>query len=962
MYKRLGIFFLCCVVNGLAAQRLPVENYTPANGLVDARVSGMFQDSKGRLYFLTREGFSIFDGQQFDNYGLPNTYGTGIISDIAEFSEGVVEIFGFDGDIYRVINNRVVTDTSKRYILREISKVHGLAHQDKLILTNHKLIRETAGKFQLLNVHSINLERIENSIQSGGYLLLLQHDENRGRKVFLYNYTDQQIEDSIPIYGTVSFIKNINNSILIATKGKNWFKLDSSVLQSGKIKLLQYNSGDLVPVNFTPYKILTSNDNNNVWFVNAEKGYCQVNMTTHKKKYFPIEGIKSDLAGWVFEDAEKNCWFGPTESGVQKWQWSSLVKLATTAKTALGYVTGISKTEKNESFINSTGGIFINEKRVRGFAENRNSFTYWQGQHWYFSNYKTLRSDKGRVFYLDQLIPGYDADDFSPSFNSIDSKGRLVIAGKIFIIIDRDYHFTCFKAPGYCDNIVETNENEYWCFLRNHELIKLLWDKDTIRKMYSGKIANLAARFAVKWDANTFLVGTRLEGIKILKWAGNRLTVAGTINKLNGLSNNFVNVLLKKDDRHLLAGTGTGLDEITFSGTDTIVENLSQRNNVYVSFTNLVQFYDSSVLCHTSDGELFKLTNSARPVSAFSPSAFFKTISVNKQAVDLHSEINFDHNRNNFFFLVSTPCFSYSRRIRFNFTLSGNEMQWQQHSNNPGFEINNLLPGTYSLMVLIQYPGKIYPDKQLHYHFTIAPPFWERWWFMLLSAGAAIAFILYGVQRFYKRRFQKKLILLEKQQAVEKERTRIATDMHDDFGATLNRIKFISEKIQALHTQDENINIDLGKISAYSDEMAEKMNEIVWALNQRNDSAGDLISFCRHYAADYLQDKNIKLIFLAGNITNKIIEGELRRNIFLVVKEALFNVVKHAGASAVTIEFKEQGMLMVTIKDDGIGIDKNNIRPFANGINNMTKRIESIGGSINICSTNGTVITIGVPL
>lgn len=72
MYKLLCIFFICFILTRLEGQQLPVEKYTPANGLVDARVSKMFQDSKGRLYFLTREGFSIFDGQQFDNYGTPN--------------------------------------------------------------------------------------------------------------------------------------------------------------------------------------------------------------------------------------------------------------------------------------------------------------------------------------------------------------------------------------------------------------------------------------------------------------------------------------------------------------------------------------------------------------------------------------------------------------------------------------------------------------------------------------------------------------------------------------------------------------------------------------------------------------------------------------------------------------------------------------------------------------------------
>jgi signal transduction histidine kinase len=421
-------------------------------------------------------------------------------------------------------------------------------------------------------------------------------------------------------------------------------------------------------------------------------------------------------------------------------------------------------------------------------------------------------------------------------------------------------------------------------------------------------------------------------------------------------------VLLKKDSRHVLAGTGTGLDAVTFSAQDTIVENISQRNNIYVPFVDLVQLKDSAVLCRTLDGQLFKLINSTMPAADFLPAAFFKNISVNDRTIDFESQHIFSYSYNNFIFSVSTPSFFDNKKIRFHFILSGNGQHWEQNSNTTGFEIKNLLPGNYSLTVNIQYPGKIYPDKELVYRFTIDPPFWKRWWFIALVIIFSALLIIYTVQQFYRKRLQKQIAGLEKQQAVEKERTRIATDMHDDFGANLSRIKFISEKIQLLHRQDDSLKNDLVKISAYSDEMAEKMNEIVWALNQRYDSLDDLASFSRAYAADYLQDKNIQLVFIAGNSINKKIQGEVRRNIFMVIKEALHNIIKHAGATIVTIEFKIEQQLSVSIKDNGKGIDTGNIRPFANGLDNMKKRMDSIGGQIAIYKNNGTVIEIQVPI
>jgi len=394
-----------------------------------------------------------------------------------------------------------------------------------------------------------------------------------------------------------------------------------------------------------------------------------------------------------------------------------------------------------------------------------------------------------------------------------------------------------------------------------------------------------------------------------------------------------------------------------------VIENISQRNNIYVPFTDLVQLQDSAVLCRTLDGQLFKVTKSIKAAADFLPAAFFKTINVNNETIDEAAQNKFAYNEDNFLFSVSTPSFFDNKKIHFNFLLKGNGQQWEQNTNSAEMEIKNLLPGSYTLNVTIQYPGKIYPNKQLHYNFTIAPPFWKRWWFILLATLFSAVLITYVVQLFYRRRLQLQIIAMEKQQAVEKERTRIATDMHDDFGANLSRIKFISEKVQLLNQQDENLKTDLVKISAYSDEMAEKMNEIVWALNQRYDSLDDLISFSRAYAADYLQDKNIELKFFSGIISNNKIQGEVRRNIFMAIKEALHNVIKHAAAKTVTIEFKEEAkQLLVRLQDDGKGIDINNLRPFANGLENMKKRMESIDGQIEIFKDHGTVITMRIPL
>ena len=162
--------------------------------------------------------------------------------------------------------------------------------------------------------------------------------------------------------------------------------------------------------------------------------------------------------------------------------------------------------------------------------------------------------------------------------------------------------------------------------------------------------------------------------------------------------------------------------------------------------------------------------------------------------------------------------------------------------------------------------------------------------------------------------------MLEKQQAVEKERTRIATDMHDDLGAGLSRIKFLSETIGIKKQKQEPIEDEISSIRNYTHEMIDKMGEIVWALNEKNDSLESIISYIRLFAVEYLSNNNLTCkVNLPAEISTIIVKGETRRNIFLSVKECLHNIVKHAGATEVDINISANHELVIRIHDNGKG-------------------------------------------
>jgi signal transduction histidine kinase len=219
------------------------------------------------------------------------------------------------------------------------------------------------------------------------------------------------------------------------------------------------------------------------------------------------------------------------------------------------------------------------------------------------------------------------------------------------------------------------------------------------------------------------------------------------------------------------------------------------------------------------------------------------------------------------------------------------------------------------------------------------------------------------VRQYFLAKLEKQKITAVKQQAIEKERTRIATDMHDDLGAGLSRIRFLGETIDWKSKSGQSIGEDIKKIKTYSHEMIDKMGEIVWALNQKNDSLEDLLTYIRAYAVDYLEHNGIAhQVDMVNTIPILFVSGEMRRNIFLTIKEALHNVVKHAKATNVYLGVQISVELQITIRDDGIGFDPSQVRPYSNGLSNMRKRIAEINGHLEIRHEKGTSIQISIPL
>ncbi|MFI5130424.1 MAG: two-component regulator propeller domain-containing protein [Chitinophagales bacterium] len=440
----------------------------------------------------------------------------------------------------------------------------------------------------------------------------------------------------------------------------------------------------------------------------------------------------------------------------------------------------------------------------------------------------------------------------------------------------------------------------------------------------------------------------------------------------NGLCNNSIYTIEKDNDGKLWLGTGNGLS--CFDPHTNEFTNFSKNNGLVNSEYNrngTIALSNGWILMGGTEGIDVIIPDSIkyrRLREKRSPPLVITLFTTPDSSFYSFAEpIRLTHQQNNVVISFAALDFTQPHNNKYLWKLEPVDKKWIYALGKHEVNYAGLPPGHYTFKIKAAGADGMWNEKETSFSFAITAPWWQSGWAIagLIFIGIGI---LAGILRlYYHRKFRKQLekqkVLLEKQQAVEKERTRIATDIHDDLGSGLSRIRYLGEMVKLKSVQQENISGDIEKISLFSDEMVDKMNEIVWALNEKNDSLESIISYIRLFAVEYLSNNNLNCkVNLPAEISTVIVKGETRRNIFLSVKECLHNIVKHAGATEVDINISANHELVIRIHDNGKGINWEGVRPFSNGITNIKKRMKETGGQVDFRNEDGTTVVLSIPL
>lgn len=309
--------------------------------------------------------------------------------------------------------------------------------------------------------------------------------------------------------------------------------------------------------------------------------------------------------------------------------------------------------------------------------------------------------------------------------------------------------------------------------------------------------------------------------------------------------------------------------------------------------------------------------------------------------------------------------FAAPRRMQFKYRLEGYDRDWRHDRDNRRSAFyTRLKPGAYSFHVTACNNHGVWNETPAVFSFSLAPFFWQTWPFYVL-VGALVIGTAAGVQA-YRLGWQRRVLRLEHQQALADERARIARDLHDDLGTALTGLALKLDVARREKCEGAGLTSRLAESAAGIRSLAERMREVVWAVNPRCDTVPSVASFLEQQAAQFAKADGLRCrLDFPEDIPPLPLDGEMRHQLALGVREALSNAVRHAAATEIVLGLRvERGELVVRVADDGRGFLANECQALGRGLANMQARLAHIGGRCECRSApgTGTSIEMRVPL
>ncbi len=1002
--------------NVVPAERLPVRSYTTADGLAQNAINRIVRDSRGFLWFCTEEGLARFDGYTFTNYttadGLPHPivrsfletrsgdYWVGTYYGVCRFNPkgrrlSATESDNQQDDAMFVLNSQPGTVNAlfeDRAGVVWAGSGRGLFRFDQV--NGEWTVREIEiGLPQAVEKDVIVRTLIEDRqgalwIGAGSGLYRRWPDGRTER------YTTEQ---GLPDNDVLALLIDTEGQFWAGTrKGLVQMALEAGTQQPRIIRIFTEKSG--LPSPNTRALFQSSSGQMWIGLITALVEFVPQGGENGSqfRSYVNELGLSKFFVQALAEDRDGNLWIG-TDNGA--------IKLARNGFTTYTEADGLGEARISSLFESRAGElcvmtIFSAQKPLSWFDGNRfkairphfpRHLTYYgwgwhqltlqdeAGEWWLPMGQGLLRYPKlDHVSQLATTPPkaiyttkdGLASNDIFRLYE--DSRGDIWIA----TFSEAQGGITRWERAtetlhhyGEADGLPLKNADPT---VFGEDRAGNLWigfnDADFLARFSNGRFTLFTAEDGMPagsvYDlyldkAGRLWIATSTDGLARVDDPGAERPQFITYTTAQGLSSNNINCITEDAYGRLYIGTKRGLDRLdpTTGGVKpfTVDDGL-------ISGEVLVAFRDrKGDLWFGGTGGLSRLSPQPDPHQS-PPPVLITGLRIGGEVhqisalgeTEIHSiELTPDKNQIQIDYVALG--FSPGEGLRYQYKLEGASESWSQLADQRTVNFARLAPGDYRFLVRAVNADGVMSEPPASFTFTILPAIWQRWWFLALVA-TLIGLLTYAVYRY---RVQQLLNM-------ERMRTRIASDLHDDIGSSLSQISIISEVVRRqLARENSSITDPLSTIAQTSRELVDSMSDIVWAINPKRDNLYDLVYRMRRFATDTLTTQETEIEFIAPDeLPAARVETDIRREVFLIFKEAVNNAVRHSRGSQINIELSfEHGALQLAVEDNGIGFNPAH-DDRGHGLFSMRQRAERIGGELQILSTpsTGTVVKLQAPL
>jgi signal transduction histidine kinase/ligand-binding sensor domain-containing protein len=977
------------------AERLPIKTYTVADGLLRDNVKKIKQDSRGFLWFCTADGISRFDGYAFTNFttssGLPDRH----VNDFLETNAGIIYV-ATDGGLAK-LNPKGLADSRENPLFTVILPDDEKARSFQVLFEDQagSVWAGTGAGLYKINARS-ELEAFALDRSPAGNDAVSINAIIKDRRGALWvGGEDSKLfrvlpDGEVERFGAENGLPDAHISTLLEDKnGRIWAGL-SPHYGAGLFLLVGEPRKDqnIVEHLFTVKDGLPSvwitdlyEDGDKFWIATT-RGLClwQGAGGASVCKTYTAKNDLCDYDVWtITRDKDGNLWTG-SKCGAKKWARYGFTSYAEADGTANPLVNSIFENAAGELFVSFNDGDGRAVSRFNGekfdlVKPNFSSKAFYFGSGWR----QTVRQDRAGDWWFPTGHGLYrfsrpkrfeDLAQIVPQKIETGAKGTEVY--RLFEDSRGDLWITTIG-----------NTNELWRWERKSNTwhdhsqaagfgknrLGLSFAEDKSGNLWIGTGESESA--LVRYRDGQFKAFGRTDGVPegwltdlfvdhlgrlwISDPAAGVLRLddvnAGELNfarytPAEGLSSIGVSCLTEDEFGRIYIGTGRGLDRLNPETGQ--IENFTTADGLPNSYLEVAyRDKNNNLWFGTANGLARLVPEPVRRrqapnifITALHVSGVSQPISILGETAIPLFELDSDQKQVTVDFIGLGA--SLGEKLKYEYRFG--EADWTATSERT-VNFANLGAGKYQFEVRAQTADRLV-SQPATVSFRIAAPHWQRWWF-IAALLALTALVIYGFYRFRLSR------LLE----VANMRTRIATDLHDDIGANLTKIAILSEVAQQQSGQKntENGTDNLfGSVAEISRESVSAMGDIVWAINPKKDSLLDLTRRMRSFAEDILERRDIRLEFHAPLPAPDLkLDANIRRNIYLIFKESVNNIVRHSGASVVKIDFLFAGKeLVLQVADDGKGFDTQQEYD-GNGLLNIKNRARDCGGRLEIDSVTG---------